>query len=119
MEIKNGYIIVIPCSTKESHFPELFAWIERVMKSQWFLVPKLFLINDMAVQIVHGSETSQSSVTDCKGIKFRHGIDKSPALYYCVVQKQAEAMWSLLWMQICKTVGRKPELYRMITEGLW
>ena len=73
--------VVIPLYNEEESLPELYAWIERVMKANGFSYEVIF-VNDGSTD---GSwkvieELSRKSEY-VKGIKFRRNYGKSPALY--------------------------------------
>mgnify|MGYP002617275011 CR=1 FL=1 len=73
--------VVVPLYNEEESLPELYAWIERVMKANGFSYEVIFVNDgstDRSWQIIE--ELSRKSDT-VHGIKFRRNYGKSPALY--------------------------------------
>ena len=98
--------VVVPLYNEEESLPELFAWIERVMKAHDFSYEVIFVNDgstDRSWQIIEQLQTKSDKV---RGIKFRRNYGKSPALYCGFEQAQGDVV---ITMEI-------PELYRMITE---
>ena len=99
--------VVIPLYNEAESLPELFAWIERVMKEHGFSFEVIF-VNDGSTdgswQVISDLAAKSDSV---KGIKFRRNYSKSPALYCGFEQAQADLQDS---------PDEIPELYRMIKE---
>ena len=78
--------VVIPLYNEAESLPELFAWIDRVMKEHGFSFEVIF-VNDGSTdgswQVISDLAAKSDSV---KGIKFRRNYGKSPALYCGFVQ---------------------------------
>ena len=73
--------VVVPLYNEEESLPELFAWIERVMKAHDFSYEVIFVNDgstDRSWQIIEQLQTKSDKV---RGIKFRRNYGKSPALY--------------------------------------
>lgn len=73
--------VVVPLFNEEESIPELFAWIERVMKANGFSYEVIFVNDgstDRSWEIIEELQKQSSTV---KGIKFRRNYGKSPALY--------------------------------------
>ena len=73
--------VVIPLYNEAESLPELYAWIERVMKANNFSFEVIFVNDgstDESWKIISDLKQQSSSV---KGIKFRRNYGKSPALY--------------------------------------
>ena len=71
--------VVIPLFNEEESLPELFAWIERVMKANGFSYEVIFVNDgstDRSWEIIEQLK-AQSPIV--KGIKFRRNYGKSPA----------------------------------------
>ena len=82
--------VVVPLFNEEESLPELYAWIERVMKLK--------------------------AQSDCvKGIKFRRNYGKSPALYCGFAEAQGDVVITMD-ADLQDSPDEIPELYRMITE---
>ena len=89
--------VVVPLFNEEESLPELFAWIERVMKANNFTYEVIF-VNDGSTD--HSWEVIErlSRQSECvKGIKFRRNYGKSPALHCGFAQAQGvTASWPVM-----------------------
>ena len=84
--------VVIPLYNEEESLPELFAWIERVMKAHNFSYEIIFVNDgstDHSWQII---EQLQAGSDKVRGIKFRRNYGKSPALYCGFDQAQGNVV---------------------------
>ena len=84
--------VVVPLFNEEESLPELFAWIERVMKANNFTYEVIF-VNDGSTD--HSWEVIErlSRQSECvKGIKFRRNYGKSPALHCGFAQAQGDVV---------------------------
>ena len=73
--------VIVPLYNEEESLPELYAWIDRVMKSKGFSYEVIFVNDgstDRSWDVIR--ELSEKS-ENVKGIKFRRNYGKSPALY--------------------------------------
>ena len=101
--------VVVPLFNEEESLPELYAWIERVMKANGFSFEVIF-VNDGSTDRSWEVIEKLKAQSDCvKGIKFRRNYGKSPALYcgFVVIT---------LYADLQDSPDEIPELYRMITE---
>ena len=84
--------VVIPLYNEAESLPELFAWIERVMKEHGFSFEVIF-VNDGSTdgswQVISDLAAKSDSV---KGLKFRRNYGKSPALYCGFEQAQGDVV---------------------------
>ena len=107
--------VVIPLYNEAESLPELYAWIERVMKENDYSFEVIFVndgstdeswqvINDLARQSAH-----------VKGIKFRRNYGKSPALYCGFEQAEGDVVITMD-ADLQDSPDEIPELYRMIKE---
>ncbi len=107
--------IVIPLYNEEESLPELYAWIERVMKANGFSYEVIFVNDgstDRSWQVIE--ELGRKS--DCvKGIKFRRNYGKSPALF-CGFEKAQGDVVITMDADLQDSPDEIPELYRMIAE---
>lgn len=94
--------------------PELFAWIERVMRENNFTYEVIFVNDgstDSSWQVIKGLSEKYDTV---KGIKFRRNYGKSPALY-CGFKEAKGDVVITMDADLQDSPDEIPELYRMIT----
>ena len=80
--------VIIPLFNEEESLPELYAWIERVMKAHGYSFEVIFVNDgstDTSWEVIERLATESENV---KGIKFRRNYGKSPALYCGFEQAQ-------------------------------
>ena len=85
--------VVIPLYNEDESIPELYAWIERVMKANNFSYEVIFINDgstDHSWEII--SELNKKQPDIVKGIKFRRNYGKSPALYCGFEQAQGDVV---------------------------
>ena len=85
--------VVIPLYNEDESIPELYAWIERVMKENHFTYEVIFINDgstDRSWEIICELKKQQPEVV--KGIKFRRNYGKSPALYCGFEQAQGDVV---------------------------
>ena len=88
--------VVIPLYNEDESIPELYAWIERVMKKNGFSYEVIFINDgstDRSWDII--TELNQKQPDVVKGIKFRRNYGKSPALYCGFEQAQGDVVITL------------------------
>ena len=107
--------VIIPLYNEEESLPELYAWIERVMKTNNFTYEVIF-INDGSTDHSWNVIQDLSRKHECvKGIKFRRNYGKSPALYCGFKEAQGDVVITMD-ADLQDSPDEIPELYRMITE---
>jgi len=109
--------VVIPLYNEDESLPELYAWIERVMKENGFSFEVIFINDgstDHSWDIIE--ELNRKSPDQVKGIKFRRNYGKSPALYCGFEQAQGDVVITMD-ADLQDSPDEIPELYRMIKEG--
>lgn len=107
--------VVVPLFNEEESIPELFAWIERVMKANGFSYEVIFVNDgstDRSWEIIEQLKAQSPLV---KGIKFRRNYGKSPALYCGFGQAEGDVVITMD-ADLQDSPDEIPELYRMITE---
>ena len=107
--------VIIPLFNEEESLPELYAWIERVMKANGFSFEVIFVNDgstDHSWQVIQrlGSESDH-----VKGIKFRRNYGKSPALYCGFKQAQGDVVITMD-ADLQDSPDEIPALYTMIVE---
>lgn len=107
--------VVIPLYNEEESLPELYAWIERVMKEQGFSFEVIFVNDgstDHSWQIIKELSNGSEQV---KGINFRRNYGKSPALFCGFKEAQGDVVITMD-ADLQDSPDEIPELYRMITQ---
>ena len=107
--------VVIPLYNEEESLPELYAWIERVMKEQGFSFEVIFVNDgstDCSWQVIKELSNGSEQV---KGIKFRRNYGKSPALFCGFKEAQGDVVITMD-ADLQDSPDEIPELYRMITQ---
>lgn len=108
--------VVIPLYNEDESIPELYAWIERVMKENGFSYEVIFINDgstDHSWEIISDLHSKQPA--QVKGIKFRRNYGKSPALYCGFEQAQGDVVITMD-ADLQDSPDEIPELYRMIKE---
>ncbi|MBQ6202875.1 MAG: glycosyltransferase family 2 protein [Prevotella sp.] len=107
--------VVIPLFNEDESIPELYAWIERVMKENGFTYEVIF-VNDGS------TDNSWKVITElcekhpeAKGIKFRRNYGKSPALYCGFKEAQGDVVVTMD-ADLQDSPDEIPEMRRMIVE---
>ena len=107
--------VIIPLYNEDESLPELFTWIERVMKAHDFTYEVIFINDgstDRSWDVIR--ELSEQSPY-VKGIKFRRNYGKSPALYCGFKEAQGDVVITMD-ADLQDSPDEIPELYRMIRE---
>jgi len=106
--------VVIPLYNEEESLPELYSWIERVMKANNFTYEIIFVNDgstDRSWQVIKDLGNKHECV---KGIKFRRNYGKSPALYCGFNEAEGDVVITMD-ADLQDSPDEIPELYRMIT----
>lgn len=107
--------VVIPLYNEAESLPELFAWIDRVMKEHHFSYEVIFVDDgstDNSWEIIQQLQEQTSTV---RGIKFRRNYGKSPGLHCGFQRAQGEVVLTMD-ADLQDSPDEIPELYRMIKE---
>ena len=107
--------IVVPLYNEEESLPELYKWIERVMKANAFSFEVIFVNDgstDHSWQVIEDLSSKSENV---KGIKFRRNYGKSPALYCGFKEAQGDVVITMD-ADLQDSPDEIPALYRMIVE---
>ena len=73
--------VVIPLYNEDESIPELYSWIERVMKENGYSFEVIFVNDGSTDNSWTVIDNLSEEHTNVKGIKFRRNYGKSPALY--------------------------------------
>ena len=116
MDYKYDISVVVPLFNEAESLPELYAWIERVMKAHNFTFEVIFVNDgstDNSWEVIENfaSEDAQH----VHGIKFRRNYGKSPALF-CGFRAARGRVVITMDADLQDSPDEIPELYRMITE---
>lgn len=108
--------VVIPLYNEAESLPELFDWIERVMKANNFSHEIIF-VNDGSTDNSWDVilELQKKAPDIVRGIKFRRNYGKSPGLH-CGFQRAQGDVVITMDADLQDSPDEIPELYRMITE---
>lgn len=107
--------VVIPLYNEAESLPELYAWIDKVMKEHKFSYEIIFVNDgstDNSWEIIKELQQKSSSI---RGIKFRRNYGKSPGLN-CGFQRAKGDVVITMDADLQDSPDEIPELYRMITK---
>lgn len=107
--------VIVPLFNEDESLPELYAWIEHVMKANGFTFEVIFVNDgstDRSWEVIE--QLSQQSA-NVKGIKFRRNYGKSPALYCGFKEAQGDVVITMD-ADLQDSPDEIPELFRMIKE---
>lgn len=107
--------VVIPLYNEEESLPELYAWIERVMKANNFIFEVIFINDGSKDNSWKVIESLSQQSEHVKGIKFRRNYGKSPALY-CGFKEAMGDVVITMDADLQDSPDEIPELYNMITK---
>lgn len=107
--------VVVPLYNEDESLPELYAWIERVMKAYGFSFEVIFVNDGSTDRSWEVIEELQARSPYVKGIKFRRNYGKSPALY-CGFERALGRVVITMDADLQDSPDEIPELYRMIVE---
>lgn len=107
--------VVIPLYNEAESLPELFAWIERVMKEHQFSYEVIFVDDGSTDNSWEVIEQLQQQSPAVKGVKFRRNYGKSPGLHCGFKRAEGEVIITMD-ADLQDSPDEIPELYRMIRE---
>jgi len=107
--------VIVPLYNEEESLPELFAWIDRVMKREGFSYELIFVNDGSTDNSWDVIENISKENKQVKGIKFRRNYGKSPALYCGFERAQGDVVITMD-ADLQDSPDEIPELYRMITQ---
>ena len=107
--------IVIPLYNEAESLPELYTWIERVVRKEGYEYEIIFVddgSSDRSWEIIEGLKKDHPEV---KGVRFQKNYGKSPALQ-CAFQRVRGDVVITMDADLQDSPDEIPELYRMIKE---
>ena len=107
--------VIIPLYNEEESLPELYAWIERVMKENNFSYEVVFVNDGSSDHSWDVIEELRKKSNNVKGIKFRRNYGKSPALY-CGFETAEGDVVITMDADLQDSPDEIPGLYKMIKE---
>ena len=107
--------VVIPLFNEAESLPELFDWIERVMRANGFSYEIIFVNDGSTDHSWEVIEQLRQRSPYVHGIKFRRNYGKSPALH-CGFQRAEGDVVITVDADLQDSPDEIPELYRMIKE---
>ena len=109
--------VIIPLYNEEESLPELYAWIERVMRENNFTFEVIFVNDGSTDHSWDVIERLSKETSTVRGIRFRRNYGKSPALHCGFARAQGDVVITMD-ADLQDSPDEIPELYRMITaEG--
>ena len=107
--------LVIPLYNEAESLPELYAWIERVMKANNFTYEVIFVNDGSTDNSWEVIERLKARSPFIKGIKFRRNYGKSPGLHCGFERAQGDVIITMD-ADLQDSPDEIPELYRQIME---
>lgn len=107
--------VIVPLYNEEESLPELYAWIDRVMKANNFSYEVIFVNDGSTDHSWDVIEDLSANHKEVKGIKFRRNYGKSPALF-CGFEKAEGDVVITMDADLQDSPDEIPELRRMIVE---
>ncbi len=107
--------VVIPLYNEEESIPELYEWIEKVMKENRFSFEVIFVDDGSTDSSWNVIKDLKSEHSEIKAIKFRRNYGKSPGLH-CGFKVASGNVIITMDADLQDSPEEIPELYRMITE---
>lgn len=107
--------VVIPLYNEEESLPELYAWIDRVMKANGLGYEVIFVDDGSTDGSWTVIERLSKDHSEVHGIKFRRNYGKSPALYCGFLRAEGDVVITMD-ADLQDSPDEIPELYRMVTQ---
>lgn len=108
--------VIVPLYNEEESLPELYAWIQRVMKANGFTYEVIFVNDgskDKSWDVIE--DLHRKDAEHVHAIKFRRNCGKSPALY-CGFKAAKGDVVITMDADLQDSPDEIPELYRMIMD---
>ena len=107
--------VVVPLFNEEESLPELYAWIERVMKANNFTYEVIFVNDGSTDNSWNVIESLSQKSPAVKGIKFRRNYGKSPALFCGFKEAEGDVVITMD-ADLQDSPDEIPGLYHMIMD---
>lgn len=107
--------VIVPLYNEEESLPELYSWIERVMKENNFSFEVIFVNDGSTDNSWNVIKELGNKSENVKGIKFRRNYGKSPALFCGFKQAQGNVVITMD-ADLQDSPDEIPGLYKMIVE---
>ena len=107
--------VVVPLFNEEESLPELYAWIERVMKANNFTYEVIFVNDGSTDNSWNVIESLSQKSPAVKGIKFRRNYGKSPALFCGFKEAEGDVVITMD-ADLQDSPDEIPALYHMIVD---
>lgn len=107
--------IIIPLYNEEESIPELFEWIERVMKEHGFTHEVIFVDDGSTDKSWQTIEKLSQQSDNVKAVKFRRNYGKSPALYTGFLKAEGDVVITMD-ADLQDSPDEIPGLYSMIVN---
>lgn len=107
--------VIVPLFNEDESLPELFAWIDRVMKEHQYTYEVIFVNDGSTDNSWNVIEQLHLQSKQVKGIKFRRNYGKSPALYCGFKEAQGDVVVTMD-ADLQDSPDEIPTLYKMIKE---
>ncbi|MCC8143145.1 MAG: glycosyltransferase family 2 protein [Tannerellaceae bacterium] len=107
--------VVIPLFNEAESLPELYTWIQKVMRENNFSYEVIFIDDgstDSSWQVI---EQLQAASPEVRAVRFRRNYGKSPGLHCGFERAQGDVIITLD-ADLQDSPDEIPELYRMVTE---
>ena len=105
--------VVVPLYNEDESIPELYAWIDRVMKENEFTYEVIFINDGSTDKSWDIIEKLHQESANVKGIKFRRNYGKSPALFCGFKEAQGDVVITMD-ADLQDSPDEIPKLYKMI-----
>jgi glycosyltransferase involved in cell wall biosynthesis len=107
--------VVVPLFNEEESLPELYAWIDRVMKENNYTYEVIFVNDGSTDNSWDVIENLHKESPNVKGIKFRRNYGKSPALY-CGFNEAKGDVVITMDADLQDSPDEIPKLFKMIKD---
>lgn len=107
--------VVIPLFNEEESLPELYEWIDRVMKANDFSYEVIFINDGSTDRSWNVIKELKAKYETIKGVKFRRNYGKSPALY-CGFERAQGNVVITMDADLQDSPDEIPGLYNMIIK---